>query len=64
MEIFIAIDKYGCFYDPITEETCPMNRNDTPDLGGVIHVDDITCEEREDILKEISLVMQLNKDCG
>ena len=61
MTNFIEIEKYGCFYDPMTQETCPINADGTPDVGEFesgLHVDDITCDEGEGILEEIDTVMK------
>jgi hypothetical protein len=60
MKNFIAIEKYGCFYDPFTEETCPMNVDGTPDNDemAITHILDIECDEEEEILFEIKQVMR------
>jgi hypothetical protein len=60
MNNFIAIKKYGCYYDPETQETCPMISDGTPDITCIDHIDDMECEEelQEEIKDEINAVIR------
>jgi hypothetical protein len=61
MKHYVAIDKYGLFYDPETDEICPMNADGTPDTNEGVrkHLHEHECAEElnEAIHTEIMRVM-------
>lgn len=49
---FVLLDSVGCFFNPTTKMTYPALRDNTPDLGGEIHLDD-TVDEWRDALSSV-----------
>lgn len=43
----VLLDSVGCFFNPRTKMTYPAMRDNTPDLGGGIHLDDTVDEWRD-----------------
>jgi len=54
----VKIEKFGCLYDPETKTTYSANTDWSPDLEDGTFVDDIDCDEKEDILAEIAKIMR------
>lgn len=61
MENFILIDKFGCFYDPMSKSTCPALVNGMPDASveAICHIDDLDMgdDDNEALVEEINRIL-------